>query len=331
MDLLSTIKLKAKSLKKTIVYPESYDPRILKAASSSDSKGIAKIILLGEKEKVKNDIILLGIKNIEEIEIVNHLSSDKREIYADLMVEIRKDKGLSKDEALKMLDNPLCYAVMMVKNGDADGEVAGAANYTNEVLRPAFQFVKTKPSISVVSGAFIMMINSRYAPDGMLIFADCAVNPNPNSKQLAEIAVSTAYTAKNIAGIEPKVSIMSFSTKGSAKNEIVQKVIDATNYAKEMAPEFEIDGELQSDASIVPEVATLKAKGSIVAGRANVLIFPSLEAGNISYKLVERLAGAKAVGPILQGLNAPINDLSRGCSVEDIVNVTAITVLQTMQ
>ncbi|HPE43685.1 MAG TPA: phosphate acetyltransferase, partial [Bacteroidales bacterium] len=238
-------------------------------------------------------------------------------------------KGLSMDQALKLVEDPLYLAVLLIKNGDADGEVAGAANATGDVLRPAFQIIKTAPGVSAVSGAFFMVVPDKsFGDDGVLVFADCAVNPEPTIKELAEVAVASAQTAISIAGLEPRVAMLSFSTKGSAKHEKAEKVVQATLLAKQMAPDLLIEGELQADAAIVEAIGRKKAPGSEIAGKANVLVFPSLETGNIAYKLVQRLAGAEAIGPVLQGLAAPINDLSRGCSVEDIVNLVAITVNQ---
>jgi phosphate acetyltransferase len=246
-----------------------------------------------------------------------------------MMVELRKHKGLTRAEAAKQIEDPLYLSTLMIKNNDADGEVAGAMNATGDVLRPAFQFVKTLPGITVVSGAFIMILPSPdFGEEGILIFADCAVHPNPDEKQLAEIAVATAKTARDIAGIIPRVAMLSFSTKGSAKHEMVDLVIHATDIAKSMDPDLQIDGELQVDAAIVASIGQKKAPGSPIAGKANVLVFPDLNSGNIAYKLVQRLANAEAIGPILQGMAAPINDLSRGCSVSDIVNMIAITANQ---
>ncbi len=264
-----------------------------------------------------------------DILIVDPADHPKKEAYVDLMLQIRASKGLTREDAERLILNPLYLSVMMIKAGDADGEVAGAGNATGDVLRPAFQYVKTKPGISVVSGAFIMLLKDKhYGENGMMIFADCAVHPNPTAPELAQIAVETGKTTRAIVGMEPRIAMLSFSTKGSAKHEMVDKVVEATKLAQEMAPDMKIDGELQADAAIVPGVGAKKAPDSKIAGRANVLVFPTLEVGNIAYKLVQRLADAEAIGPILQGMAAPINDLSRGCSVSDIVNLVAITACQ---
>ncbi len=329
MNLLNKIHENAKKLNQRIVLPESHDERTLKAADIAYNKKLAEIILIGNKAKVLKDAEALGLENIKNIEIVDYDTYNKIDAYADLMVELRKKKGLKKEEALELLKNPLYLAVLMIKAGDADGEVAGAANTTGNVLRPAFQYVKTAPGISVVSGTFLMFVNDKqFGEDGLMLFADCAVHPDPNAQELAQIAVSTGKTARAIAGIEPKIAMLSFSTKGSAKHEMVDKVVEATKIAKEMAPDMQIDGEMQADAAIVTSVGKKKAPDSKIAGEANVLVFPDLQSGNISYKLVQRLAKAEAIGPILQGMAAPINDLSRGCSVSDIVNLIAITANQ---
>ncbi len=329
MDLLTKIKESAKQHNKRIVLPESMEERTLKAADELLAEGIAQIILLGDKEAIMKEAEGFGLKNIEKAEFVNPLNHEKKEAYIDLMVEIRKKKGLTREEATKLVEDPLYLATVMIKNGDADGEVAGAENATGDVLRPAFQYVKTKPGISVVSGAFIMMLkDNEYGENGMMVFADCAVHPNPTAQELAEIAVATGETTKAIAGFEPRIAMLSFSTKGSAKHEMVDKVVEATKIAKEKAPHLKIDGEMQSDAAIVEAIGKKKAPDSEIAGRANVLVFPTLETGNIAYKLVQRLAHAEAIGPVLQGMAAPINDLSRGCSVSDIVNLVAITANQ---
>ncbi len=329
MELLDKIKKNAIALQKTIVLPESFDERTLRAADEIEAQGLAKIVLLGDKKRVLSDAERLGLQNIKNICITDYASSDKTETYADLMVELRKHKGMTKEKALELLQDPLYFSVMMIKNGDADGEVAGAANATGDVLLPAFQYVKTLPGMKVVSGVFLMFMKDKtFGEDGLMLFADCAVNPNPSAEELAEIAVASGKTAKVIAGIEPKIALLSFSTKGSASHDLVDKVQEATKLAQAAAPDMLIDGELQADASIVEAVGQKKAPGSKIAGKANVLVFPDLQAGNIGYKLVQRLAGAEAVGPILQGMAAPINDLSRGCSVSDIVNLVAITANQ---
>jgi len=329
MDLLQIIKENAIKNPKRIVFPEGEESRTLQAANEVLKNKIALIILIGNPQKIKADALSAGLSYIDQATIVDPLNFEKKDTYADLMVKLRSHKGLTKEAALELLKDPLYLGTMMIKSGDADGEVAGAMNATGDVLRPAFQFVKTLPGISVVSGAFLMMLPDKsFGEDGMLIFADCAVHPDPTDKQLAEIAVATAHTARSIAKIEPRIAMLSFSTKGSAKHEMADKVISATNIAKSMDPSLQIDGELQADAAIVEAIGKSKAPGSAIAGRANVLVFPSLEAGNIAYKLVQRLAKADAIGPILQGMAAPINDLSRGCSVEDIVNMTAITANQ---
>lgn len=329
MELLNKIKQNAISLKKRIVLPESFDERTLKAADIAYAEKLAEIILIGNKEKVLADAERLGLKNIKNIHITDYASSENTEKYADLMVELRKHKGMFKEKALELLQNPLYFSVMMIKAGDADGEVAGAANATGNVLLPAFQYIKTAPGISVVSGAFLMFLkNHQFGEDGLMLFADCAVHPDPNAEQLAQIAVSTGKTARVIAGIEPKIAMLSFSTKGSASHETVEKVQKATEIAQKSAPDMQIDGELQADAAIIESIGKKKAPESKIAGHANVLVFPDLQSGNISYKLVQRMAGAEAIGPILQGMAAPINDLSRGCSVSDIVNLIAITANQ---
>ncbi|MFC2137291.1 phosphate acetyltransferase [Bacteroidota bacterium] len=328
MDLLTAIKQYAKNAYKHIVLPEGYEERTLNAANIIIEKKIAQITLIGNPSEIISKASKLNLTFIQDASILDPLDHSKKDEYIDLMVELRKHKGLTKNKAAELIKNPLYLSCLMIKNGDADGEVAGADNATGDVLRPAFQFIKTLPGISVVSGAFIMMVDNSFGENGMLIFADCAVHPNPNAKELAEIAVATGHTAKAIAKIDPKIAMLSFSTKGSANHELVDKVIEATKLAQELAPEFIIDGELQADAAIIESVALKKAPDSKISGKANVLIFPSLESGNIAYKLVQRLAGAQAIGPILQGLAAPINDLSRGCSVDDIVNLIAITANQ---
>ncbi len=328
MKLLEQIIKNAQEHQKRIVLPEGMEPRTLRATEIIIKDNIATVILLGNPGEINNVAEEIGV-NIKGAIVVDPETDERRDSYADVMCEIRKSKGLTKEDALDMLKDPLVFATLMIKCGDADGEVAGSVNATGDVLRPAFQFVKTLPGVSVVSGVFLMFVNDpHFGHDGILMFADCAVMPDPDSKQLAEIAVTTAKTAKAIVGMEPRVAMLSFSTKGSADHPLVDKMTEATRIAKEMDPSLKVDGELQLDAAIIPEVASLKAPESEVAGHANILVFPGLESANIGYKLVQRLAGAEAVGPILQGMAAPINDLSRGCSVTDIVNLVAITANQ---
>lgn len=329
MDLLEKIKEQARSDKKRIVLPEATEQRTLRAANELIEENIADIILIGNPEEVLGLAEDWGLENIKSATIVDPINHPRKEAYVEKMVEIRGSKGLTYEQAQKLIENPLCLAVMMIKCGDADGEVAGALNATGDVLRPAFQYVKTKPGVSVVSGAMIMIFKDKhYGDNGMMVFADCAVHPNPTAEELAQIAVSTGITTRTITGMEPRIAMLSFSTKGSAKNEMVDKVVEATRLAQQMAPDLQIDGELQADAAIVPGIGSSKAPGSKIAGRANVLVFPTLEVGNISYKLVQRLADAEAIGPVLQGMAAPINDLSRGCSTSDIVSLAAITACQ---
>lgn len=329
MELLEQIKEKAKQAHQTIVLPEGEEERTIKAADIILKEGYASLILIGNQEVILKKANEFGLQHVGKATIVDPVNNPEKEKYAQLLFDLRKSKGMTMEEAMKRVEDPLYLGVLMIKTGEADGEVAGALNATGDVLRPAFQIVKTLPGISVVSGAFIMIMqDKKWGDDGVMVFADCAAHPNPNENELAQIAVASAQTAKSIAGLDPRVAMLSFSTKGSAKHEMVDKVVNATKIAKEMAPELKIDGELQADAAIVPAIGASKAPGSEIAGKANVLIFPTLEVGNIAYKLVQRIAGAEAVGPIMQGMAAPINDLSRGCSVEDIVNLVAITANQ---
>lgn len=329
MELLESIKQNAKKHGMRIVLPEGYEERNLRAADEAIKEGLARIILIGDPEQIKDHASRLNLQNISKAQVVNPLNHPKKEQYIDKMLELRKSKGLTREEASRLIEDPLYLGVLMIKCGDADGEVSGADHATGDVLRPAFQYVKTAPGISVVSGAFIMILKDKeFGENGVLIFADGAVHPNPTDKELAEIAVASAHTARAIAGFEPRIAMLSFSTKGSAKHEMVDKVVSATKIAKEMAPDLQIDGELQADAALVEAIGKSKAPGSKIAGKANVLIFPDLAAGNIAYKLVQRLAHAEAIGPVLQGMAAPINDLSRGCSVNDIVSMIAITANQ---
>jgi phosphate acetyltransferase len=329
MKLIDKIHEMARQAAKTIVLPEGTEERTLRAADYVLKENIASVILLGNKDEILHRAGDLALPNIEKAQIIDPKSHPDKEYYARMLADIRKKKGMTYEEALKLVEEPLYLSTLLIKDGKADGEVSGAEHATGDVLRPAFQIIKTLPGVSAVSGAFIMILKDKnFGTDGVMVFADCAVNPDPSVRELAEIAVESAKTAKNIAGIEPRVAMLSFSTKGSAKHEKVDKVVEATSLAKEMNPALQIDGELQADAAIVEAIGKKKAPGSPIAGKANVLVFPSLESGNIAYKLVQRLAGAEAVGPVLQGLAAPINDLSRGCSVDDIINMIAITANQ---
>ncbi len=330
MTLFEKLTANAKANPQRIVLPEGTEPRTLTAADRIIADGIAKIILIGDPVEILAMAKELKLAHIPKATIVNPADEAVIDKYAPLFFDLRKSKGITMEEARLTTHNPLYLGCLMVKAGDADGQVAGAMNTTGNVLRAAFQVIKTQPGISVVSGAFLMLLppGLNYGTDGILIFADCAVVPDPTAPELAQIAVSAAQTARDIAGIEPRVAILSFSTKGSAKHEKVDKVIEATKIAKEMRPDLNIDGELQADASIVPSVAATKAPNSPLSGRANVLVFPSLEVGNIAYKLVQRLGNVEAVGPVLQGLAAPVNDLSRGCYPEDIYKTIIMTANQ---
>ncbi|MDE6460219.1 MAG: phosphate acetyltransferase [Paramuribaculum sp.] len=330
MELIEKMSARAKAQPQRIVLPEGTEPRTLSAADRIIAEKLADIILIGDPKDIYALAKELKLEHIPDATIINPADETVIDKYAPLFFELRKKKGISMEEARLTTANPLYLGCLMVKAGDADGQVAGAQNTTGNVLRAAFQVIKTQPGIDVVSGAFLMLLppGLNFGTDGILVFADCAVVPDPTAAELAQIAVSAAQTARDIAGIEPRVAILSFSTKGSAKHERVTKVIEATEIAKSMAPNLIIDGELQADAAIVPGVAHTKAPNSPLNGRANVIVFPSLEVGNIAYKLVQRLGGVQAVGPVLQGLAAPVNDLSRGCFPEDIYKTIIMTANQ---
>ena len=331
MNLINEIIERAKADKQRIVLPEGTETRTLQAADQLVRDGVAEIILLGDPQEINLLANQLELKNIGKTLVIDPKNHDKKQTYIDLLVKLRQAKGMTPEKAAVLVEDPLYLACLMIKNGDADGEIAGAQNTTGDVLRPALQIIKTSPGVSVVSGAFIMFTKTtQYGKDGILIFADCAVMPNPTAQELASIAIASAQTARGIVGVEPRVAMLSFSTKGSAQHEMIDKVAEATRIAKEVAPDLLIDGELQADAALVPSVGASKAPGSAIAGQANVLVFPSLEAGNIGYKLVQRLGNAEAVGPILQGMAAPVNDLSRGCSVDDIYKMVAIAANQSI-
>ncbi|KOA20541.1 phosphate acetyltransferase [Clostridium homopropionicum DSM 5847] len=318
----------AKKDLKTILLPEGEEDRNLIAAEKIKDNKLAKVVLIGNETKITTRAKELNL-NLDGITLIDPETYEKTPAYAKELYEIRKNKGMTEEKALQVVKDPLYFGTVMVKVGDADGMVSGAIHTTGDLLRPGLQIVKTTPGISIVSGTFVMQVpNCQYGQDGLLLFADCAVNPNPTAEELASIAIATAETAKKLCGMEPRVAMLSFSTMGSASHELVDKVRKATELAKAQRPDLAIDGELQLDAALVKEVAELKAPNSPVAGKANVLVFPDLQAGNIGYKLVQRFAHADAVGPICQGFAKPINDLSRGCSAEDIVNVVAITAVQ---
>jgi phosphate acetyltransferase len=328
MELMKEIWQMARDDKKRIVLPEGDEERTLLACEKIIENGLAELVLVGNVDNIKAKAKEIGA-NIDSVTIEDPENSERTSLFAKEFYELRKNKGMTLEKADKIVRDPLYYGTMMVKLGYVDGMVSGAEHTTGDLLRPGLQIVKTAPGVSVVSSFFIMMVpDCKYGEEGMLVFSDCAVNPNPNEKQLASIAIATADTAKKLCGIDPKVAMLSFSTMGSADHELVEKVRKATEITKERRPDILIDGELQLDAAIVQKVADQKAPNSKVAGKANVLVFPDLQAGNIGYKLVQRFANAEAIGPICQGFAKPINDLSRGCTSDDIVNVVAVTAVQ---
>ena len=329
MDLISQIVERAKANKQRIVLPEGTEERTLKAADQLLADEVANLILIGNPDEINGLANQWGLKNIHKATIIDPEDHPKKEEYAQLLCELRKKKGMTIEEARKLVVNPLYLGCLIIKAGDADGQLAGAKNTTGDVLRPALQIIKTSPGITCVSGAMLMVTQaSEYGDNGVVVMGDVAVTPMPDANQLAQIAVCTAQTAKAVAGMDPRVAMLSFSSKGSAKHEVVDKVLEALAIAKDMAPEVKIDGELQADAALVPHIGQSKAPGSEIAGKANVLVVPCLEVGNIAYKLVERLGHATAIGPILQGIARPVNDLSRGCSIDDIYKMVAITANQ---
>ena len=328
MKFIEQIKQRAKKDIKTIILPEAEDKRVLEAASKVAKEGFANIILLGNKEQIEKDSSKYNL-DLSKIEIIDVNSSDKKQDYANKLYELRKAKGLTLDEAEKLIEEPIYFGMMMLKNNEADGLVSGAAHSTANTLRPALQILKTAPNTKLVSAFFIMCVpNCEYGEHGNFVYGDCGLNQNPTADELSEIAISSAKSFEDLVQSEPKVAMLSYSTYGSAKSELTEKVIEATKLVKEKTPNLLVDGELQVDAAIIPEISKSKAPGSPIEGNANVLIFPDLDAGNIGYKLTQRLAKAEAYGPLCQGIAKPVNDLSRGCSAEDIVGVVAITSVQ---
>ena len=330
MELVEQLITRAKANHQRIVLPEGTEERTLKAANQILTDEVADLILLGNPVEIAAMAQKFGLGNIGKAQIIDPENHPKQEAYAQLLCELRKKKGMTIEEARELVKNPLYLGCLIIKSGDADGQLAGARNTTGDVLRPALQIIKTSPGITCVSGAMLLLTHApECGQNGVLVMGDVAVTPMPDANQLAQIAICTARTAKAVAGIdEPRVAMLSFSTKGSAKHEVVDKVVEALNIAREMDPELCIDGELQADAALVPSVGASKAPGSAIAGKANVLVVPNLEVGNIGYKLVQRLGHATAVGPILQGIARPVNDLSRGCSVDDVYKMIAITANQ---
>lgn len=328
MNAMDTVIKRAQEAGKRIVLPEGTEPRVIAAAAQVVAKKIALPILLGNEAKIQ-ELAAKDHVNLDGVKIVDPETTPKRKEYADLLYELRKKKGMTPEQAYEIAADPLYTGVLMVKAGDADGEVSGSVHSSSDTIRPALQVLKTAPNVSLVSAFFVMIVpDCEYGADGLFIYADSGLNINPNAEQLGEIAITSADSMKSLFGIEPYVAMLSFSTKGSAKDPLADKVIEATKYAQAKRPDLKLDGEMQADAAIVDWVGKSKAPGSPVAGHANVLIFPDLSCGNICYKITQRLAKAEAYGPILQGIAHPVNDLSRGCSASDIVNVVAITAVQ---
>ena len=332
MSLIDQIVARARSNRQRIVLPESFEERTITAADRAIADGLADIILIGNREKVLAYAEQLGLKHIAQATIIDPETSEKTEEYAQLLFQLRQKKGMTIEVARKTVLDPLYFGCLIIKSGDADGQISGALSTTGETLRPALQIIKCAPGITCVSGAMLLITKTpQYGENGVIVIGDVAVTPAPDASQLAQIAVCTAQTARSVAGFtDPRVAMLSFSTKGSAKHEVVDKVVEATALAKELDPDLKVDGELQADAALVPSVGKKKAPGSEIAGNANVLVFPNLEVGNIAYKLVQRLGEADAIGPILQGIARPVNDLSRGCSVDDVYKMIAITACQAM-
>ena len=323
---------RAQSNKQRIVLPESLEERTITAADKAIADGLAEIILIGSRDEILAKAAEWGLKNVGKATIIDPATSEKTEEYAQLLFQLRQKKGMTIEKAREQVLDPLYFGCLIIKSGDADGQISGALSTTGDTLRPALQIIKCSPGITCVSGAMLLITQTpQYGENGILVMGDVAVTPMPDAAQLAQIAVCTAQTAKSVAGFaDPRVAMLSFSTKGSAKHEVVDKVVEATRLAKELDPSLKIEGELQADAALVPSVGQKKAPGSEIAGKANVLVAPNLEVGNIGYKLVQRLGNADAIGPILQGIARPVNDLSRGCSVDDIYKMVAITACQAM-
>ena len=331
MDFIGSIKERARQNIKTVVLPEASDARILKAASIALNEGYANVVLLGNKDTINNVAAENGL-DISRATIIDPLQSDRREFYAERLYDLRKEKGMTLEQAHELVKDEVHYGMMMLKCDEADGLVSGAIHSTSDTLRPALQILKTAPGTKLVSAFFLMVVpDCEYGDDGVFVFGDCGLNQNPTAEELVEIAYSSSKSYESLVGKESRVAMLSYSTKGSAKSELVDKVVNATQLVKDTYPELKVDGELQLDAAIVPSVGASKAPGSDIAGRANTLIFPDLNAGNIGYKLVQRLGKAEAYGPLCQGIAKPVNDLSRGCSAEDVAGVIAITAVQAQQ